>query len=75
MQWKSWDFLCLAKKDGGMGFRNLEEFNNSLLAKQARRTIHNPAALWVRVLQHLYHPDSLSLHAKKGVASLWACLI
>ncbi|XP_062014434.1 uncharacterized protein LOC133730954 [Rosa rugosa] len=71
LHWKSWDFLCLPKKAGGMGFRNLEDFNNSLLAKQAWRIIQNPTALWVRLLQQRYYPSTSFLTAKKGSSSSW----
>lgn len=54
-----------------MGFRNLEEFNISLLAKQAWNLIHNPSSLWARILQQQYYPNSTFLQAKKGAASSW----
>lgn len=45
MHWISWDALGSAKHDGGMGFRNLKEFNLTLLAKQYWRLIHDPTSL------------------------------
>lgn len=71
MHWKSWNFLSLSKKDGGMSFRNLEEFKNSLLAKQAWRILQNLSSLWAKVLRQIYYPDSSFLCAKKGAASSW----
>ena len=27
MHWYSWDRLCFPKREGGLGFRDLEKFN------------------------------------------------
>ncbi|KAI5313939.1 hypothetical protein L3X38_043115 [Prunus dulcis] len=51
LHWINWDTLGQPKHEGGMGFRNLHEFNLALLAKQCWRILMEPQSLWVKVLK------------------------
>ncbi|XP_038713390.1 uncharacterized protein LOC120007259 [Tripterygium wilfordii] len=75
--WLPWSKLCEAKKDGGMGFRNFEAFNDALLAKQGWRILTNPDSLASRVLKAKYFPGTNFLHVEKGrnASFLWASLL
>jgi hypothetical protein len=60
--------MCISKKEGGMGFRDLHAFNLAMLAKQTWRLLNNPDSLCATILCARYYPDGKLLEAgpKKG---------
>lgn len=71
LHWKSWDKLSRSKFNGGLGFRELEDFNIALLAKLCWRILSCPNALWVRMLKGVYFKDKGFMEAKKGCHPSW----
>ncbi|KAF7825477.1 putative protein phosphatase 2C 65 [Senna tora] len=71
VHWKAWHKLVKPKVEGGLGFKDFESFNLSLLAKQAWRMVESPNELWVQVLKGLYFPSEDFLSAKKGHKASW----
>ena len=63
MHWMAWWRMCIPKKDGGMGFRDLHSFNLAMLAKQSWRLISNPDSMCARVLKAKYYPNCQLLKA------------
>ncbi|KAK9270863.1 hypothetical protein L1049_026449 [Liquidambar formosana] len=61
-----WDLLCYSKKDGGLGFRDFNIFNNALLAKQAWRLLTNEQSLVARLLKARYFPHCSFLSSSLG---------
>ena len=61
IHWRNWEFLCLPKSMGGMGFRDLKTFNEALPAKQAWRLATNDKSLLHCILKAKYFPRSSSL--------------
>ncbi|MCH86642.1 putative ribonuclease H protein, partial [Trifolium medium] len=66
IHWVAWKYLCKEKKEGGMGFRTIKEFNLAMLAKQGWRFLQNEESLLTRCLKGRYFPRSNFLHATLG---------
>ena len=62
-----------AKKEGGLGFRDLECFNTALLAKQGWQIIQNPDSLVAKVLKEKYFPNGsfLDIPLSKRPSYVW----
>lgn len=46
----AWSTICRNKSEGGLGIKDLEHMNMTLLAKLAWQMISNPESLWAKVL-------------------------
>jgi hypothetical protein len=60
--------MCIPKKMGGMGFKDLHSLNLAMLAKQSWKLLERPDSLFARVLKAKYYPNSnlLSVGPKSG---------
>lgn len=54
ISWMKWDVVCKPKSKGGLGVRNLEVFNLSLLGKWKWRLLNDSNALWWQVVKERY---------------------
>lgn len=67
IHWLRWDLLCYSKKDGGLGFRDFNTFNNALLAKLAWRLVSNENSLVARLLKAKYFPNCSFFYSSLGM--------
>ena len=77
MHWMAWWRMCIPKKEGGMGFRDLHSFNVAMLEKQCWRLITNPNSLCAQVLRANYYPngDLMKAGPKKGSSFTWQSIV
>lgn len=50
----NWERFCLPKRQGGIGFRRVYDFNRAMMMKLGWGLIEQPDAFWVRVLREKY---------------------
>lgn len=62
----SWDRMSKHKSVGGLGFRNLHDFNLALLGKQGWRFVTRPQSLASKIYKARYFPDEHFFEAKLG---------
>lgn len=62
----AWQKVCLPKRKGGIGFRDLKLFNLALLAKQVWRLLCFNDSLCFKVLSSKYFPHGNVLEARHG---------
>ncbi|CAA7014604.1 unnamed protein product [Microthlaspi erraticum] len=65
LHWIAWEKISKPLEDGGLGFRDLKNFNLALLAKQLWRIFHYPSSLLARILRGRYFWQSNPLEVKK----------
>lgn len=56
--------MAIEKEKGGLGFRNIQNFNEALLAKQVWRLITKPILMMSKVIKAKYYPYGGLLNAK-----------
>ncbi|XP_024156142.1 uncharacterized protein LOC112164137 [Rosa chinensis] len=77
IHWLAWDKMCVPKEEGGLGFRNMEYFNQALLAKQGWRILRHPDSLLGKTLKAKYFPNNDFIHASvnQGDSYTWRSLM
>lgn len=63
--WVSWEKICMAKEEGGLGIRDVGKFNLALLGKWRWRLLRERDNLWCKVIRTKY----LTYNSSK--ASIW----
>ncbi|XP_062171134.1 uncharacterized protein LOC133876926 [Alnus glutinosa] len=66
MAWMAWSGLGRKKLDGGLGYRDLVNFNTALLAKQGWRFIKHPETLVSTIFREKYFPSRDFLGSSLG---------
>lgn len=75
--WRSWEWLSTPKYLGGLGFRDMQIFNQAMLGKQCWKLLTEPTSLCARVLQGRYFPngDFWSTACPRSASYTWRSII
>lgn len=66
IHWISRKEMCKSKANGELGFRDMEDFNQALLAKQAWKLLNEPDSLLAKVYKGRYYSAKDFIDCGKG---------
>lgn len=66
IRWFSWEKLSVSNMGGGLGVKNLKNFNISILAKQGWKLLNNSNPLVSAIMKAKYYPKTDFLNAEIG---------
>lgn len=69
MCWVAWSKLAKPKALGGLGFREIQDFNTGLLAKLSWRLLKNPSCLLAKILGGKYYHNVSFLSCKPSTSA------
>uniref|UniRef100_A0A803PT88 Reverse transcriptase n=2 Tax=Cannabis sativa TaxID=3483 RepID=A0A803PT88_CANSA len=74
--WMNWDRMTRNKAEGGMGFRNLRDFNLAMLGKQGWRFMLRHDSLVSKIFKARYYPqgDFLSTELGSNPSFIWSSI-
>lgn len=72
MHWIGWEKLCIRKHLGGLGFKDIQIFNQSLLAQQASKIMQDKDSLFALFFKSRYFDDGNFFDAEIGVRPTFA---
>lgn len=69
--------ICVSKDHGGMGFKDINIFNQAMLAKQSWRIIKNPESLLSKIMggKYLCHENFMRAKLGKNCSYVWSSIM
>lgn len=71
IHWICWPQMTKPKEEGGLGLKDVADFNQALLAKQVWRLMTKPNLLLSRIMKAKYYPHSDVFQAKTKPRDSW----
>ena len=77
LHWVAWDKICAPMDKGGLGFRDFNDFNLALLAKQLLRLLKYPNSLLARVMKGRYyrHTNPMNVDRASNPSYGWKSIL
>lgn len=73
----NWNTVIQERTSGGLGIKEMADFNTALLGKAVWSLAHHPEKLWVRVLNHRYLQQSsiMQVQVRTNDSPVWKGII